>query len=394
MVPQSLAIINDCTAECERGRAIGLWAGSSGGIAALGPLAGGWLIDKFSWSAVFFMIVPVSLAALGTTFLLVPGIAPSESRKLDWPGAIAILIGLFGLTYGLITGPGAGWESPIVLVSLAIGALATGLFIFIETRQRQPLVYLRIFRNPLVTGANVVTLLVYFGLNGVIFFTVLNLQQVQDYSPAEAGLALLPPIVLITFLTWPTGALTDKIGPRLQMILGPLLVSAGMALLTMGGLNADYLRHFLPGLTLFGIGMAVVIPPLTKCALSVEPRFSGSASGINNGIARVAGLLAVAILGAVVITLFHTRLAAELGQSNLTGQEQQQIQVQADKLGGIIIPDTFTVAARQEALKAIRSAFIYGFRQAMVACSVLALGGAMVSVALIRNNTNKSGGDI
>jgi len=395
MVPQSLAIINDCFAESERGRAIGLWAGISGGIAALGPLAAGWLVDKFSWSAAFFMMVPVSLAALCITFLFVPGIAPSESRKLDWPGAIAILIGLLGLAYGFMTGPGAGWESPVVLVSLAIGALAAGLFIFIETRQQQPLVYLRIFRNPLVAGANAVTLLVYFGLNGVIFFTVLNLQQVQDYSPAQAGLALLPPIMLITFLTWPTGALADRIGPRLQMILGPLIVSAGMALLTMGGLNTNYLRHFLPGLAIFGIGMAVVIPPLTKCALSVEPRFSGSASGINNGIARVAGLLAVAILGAVVITLFHTRLGAELTQSTLTGQEQQQILAQADKLGGIIIPDTFTEAARQEALRAVRSAFIYGFRRAMAACSVLAFGGAMVSVALIRNNTNKiSGGDI
>lgn len=394
MVPQSLAIINDCFAESERGRAIGLWAGISGGIAALGPLAGGWLIDKSSWSAVFFMVVPVSIAALCITFFFVPGIAPSESRKLDWPGAIAIFIGLFGLAYGLMSGPGAGWESTAVLVSLVVGALATGLFIFIETRQPKPLVYLRIFRNPLVAGANAVTLLVYFGLNGIIFFTVLNLQQVRGYSPAEAGLALLPPIVLITFLTWPTGALADRIGPRLQMIPGPLLVSAGMALLTMGGLNADYLRHFLPGLTLFGIGMAMVIPPLTKCALSVEPRFSGSASGINNGIARVAGLLAVAILGIVVIPLFHTRLAAEIGQSNLTGQEQQQILAQADKLAGIIIPDTFAEAAKQEALSAIRSAFIYGFRRAMAACAVLAFGGAMVSVALIHNNTNKiSGGE-
>jgi EmrB/QacA subfamily drug resistance transporter len=387
MVPQSLAIINDCFAESERGRAIGLWAGISSGIAALGPLAGGWLVDKFFWGAVFFMIVPVILAALFITILFVPGIAPSESRRLDWPGAITILIGLFGLIYGLMTGRGADWTSPVVVISLAIGVLAIGLFVFIEAREKQPLVYLRIFRNPLVTGANAVTLLLYFGLNGVIFFTVLNLQQIRDYSPTEAGLALLPPIGLITFFTWPTGALADRIGPRLQMILGPLFVSAGMLLLATGGLNADYLRHFLPELALFGAGMAMVIPPLTKCALSVEPRFSGSASGINNGIAQVAGLLAVAVLGIMVITLFHTRLNAELGQSMLTANEQRQILTQADKLGGIVIPDNFSEAGRQEAQQAIHSAFLYGFRRAMAACAALAFGGATVSAVLIRDKT-------
>ena len=394
MVPQSLAIINDCFAESERGRAIGLWAGISGGIAALGPLAGGWLVDKFSWSAIFFMVVPVSIAALFISLLFVPGTRPSKAHRLDWPGSITILIGLFGLAYGLMTGPNTGWESPSVVASLLVGSIAIGVFIFIETRQRQPLVYLSIFKKPLVTGANAVTLLVYFGLNGVIFFTVLNLQQVQGYSPTQAGLALLPPIVLITFLTWPTGVLADKLGPRLQMILGPLLVSAGMAFLALGGPDANYLLHFLPGLALFGIGMAVVIPPLTKCALAVESRFSGSASGINNGIARVAGLLAIAILGAMIITLFQTRLAAELSQSNLTGQEQQQILIQADKLGGIVIPNAFNQAAREETLKAIHSAFIYGFRRAMIVCAVLAFGGAVVSISLIRNENKQPGGDI
>jgi len=392
MIPQSLAIINDCFIEAERGRAIGLWAGISGGIAALGPLAGGWIVDQFSWNAVFFLVVPLSTASVIITLLFVPVTRSEKGLRLDWPGAILILVGLSGLVYGLMTAPGMGWKSPVIVASLSVGICTTVFFIFFEMRQRQPLVFLDIFKNPLVTGANIVTLLVYFGLNGVIFFAVLNLQQVQNYSPTEAGLALLPPIILITFLTWPAGAIADKIGPRLQMIIGPIIVSAGMALLLTGGTKSNYWLHFLPGLSIFGVGMATIIPPLTKCALSVEPKFSGSASGINNGMARIAGLLAVAILGAAVITTFRSHLGITLLNSSLSNQQQQLILLQADKLGGITIPNTFSEAIRNETIDIIRSAFISGYRLAIAICAILALGGALASLALIHNEPNKIGG--
>jgi EmrB/QacA subfamily drug resistance transporter len=392
MIPQSLAIINDCFSENERGRAIGIWAGISGGIAALGPLAGGLLVDKFSWGAVFFLIVPVSLASLIIILLFVPSINRHESHKLDWQGALAIFIGLFGLVYGLMTGTSAGWESFEVLISLGVGMISIGLFIFVEMHQKQPLVCLSIFKNSLVTGANIVTLLVYFGLTAVTFFTVLNLQQVQNYSPAQAGIALLPPIVLITLLTWPTGAIADRLGPRFQMILGPLVVSAGMLFLAASGSGQNYWTHFLPGLTFFGLGMAVIIPPLTKCALYVEEVFSGSASGINNGTARIAGLLAIAILGAVVLATFRNRLNLGLADSNLSSHEQQQLLTQANKLGGITVPNTFGEAAKAEAENIIHSAFIDGYRTAMNICAVMAFGGALASFAFIHNRLIKTGG--
>lgn len=392
MVPQSLAIINDCFLETERGRAIGLWAGISGGLASLGPLAGGWLVDRFSWNAVFFLVVPLSVASFVITNIFVSESHCETGHKLDWLGSAVILIGLFGLVFGLMTGPNAGWKSPAVVASLVAGVISIGFFIVIEMRKTQPLVYLKIFKNALVSGANLVTLLIYFGLNAVTFFTVLNFQQVRNYSPTEAGIALLPPIILITVLTWPAGGLADRIGPRFQMILGPLVVSAGMALLVTGGINASYWIHFLPGLGLFGIGMALVIPPLTKSALSVEPQFSGSASGINNGVARVAGLLAIAILGAVVITFFRARLNVGLIYTSLSGQEQRQIIEQANKLGGIVIPDTFGEAAKSEARNVINSAFVYGYRIAMAICAVLAFCGALVSIVLIHNQ-HKTGGD-
>jgi predicted MFS family arabinose efflux permease len=277
----------------------------------------------------------------------------------------------------------AGWNTPLVLIGLIGGPIAIILFIVAELRQPEPLVPLQIFRNPLVAGANSVTLFLYFALNGVIFFLVLNLQQIQGYSPTMAGLGLLPPIVLITFLSGPAGALADRIGPRLQMILGPVIVALGMALLTIGGTDASYFKHFLPGLILFGIGMALVIAPLTKSALSVEPRFSGSASGVNNGVSRIAALMAVAVLGAIVISTFTTRLDDTIGTSSLTPVEQRQILSQSDKLGGIIIPDTFDETASMIARNAIRESFVYGFRRAMGICAALALIGALVSVVTI-----------
>jgi MFS family permease len=221
-------------------------------------------------------------------------------------------------------------------------------------------------------------------MNGIIFLTALNLQQVQDFSPFAAGLGLLPPILIITVFAGPSGALADKIGPRLLMGLGSFIVAAGMSLLTTGGPDASYFRHFLPGLTLFGIGMTLVIPALTKSALSVEPRFSGSASGINNGMARVAGLLAIAVLGAVALSTFTAALEGAVGASGLNPEQQLQILTQADKLGGIVIPDTFNEQARQAATQAIQSSFAHGFRWAMGICAGLAVASGLVCLATIR----------
>ncbi len=393
MVPQSLAIINDCFVESERGRAIGLWAGLSGGVAALGPLLGGWLVDTVSWSGVFFIMVPISIAALVITLLFVPNNPSPQMRKLDWQATVLIFLGLLGLAFGLISGPARGWGIPSVLVSLIGGVVAIGLFVAVENRQSQPLVSLRIFRNSLVAGANVVTLFLYFGLNGGLFFIVLNLQQIQGYSPTETGLGLLPPIVLITVFTAPSGALADRIGPRLQMIIGPLIVAIGMSLLATAGADAAYLRHFLPGLVLFGIGMAIVIPPLTKSALSVKPQFSGSASGINNGVSRVAGLLGIAVLGAVVISTFNARLVDALDLSSLTMEQKQVILEQSEKLGGITIPDTFDELARLEARRAVQTSFAYGYRWAMGVCAGLAFVSVFVSAATIRNPVALRGGE-
>ena len=195
---------------------------------------------------------------------------------------------------------------------------------------------------------------------------------------------MLPPIVLITFLAAPAGALADRIGPRLQMILGPAVVAAGLAWLILGGPEASYLKHFLPGLALFGIGMALAIAPITKSALSVGTGLSGAASGFNNSVSRVAALLAVAVIGAIMVATFSGRLSDELGSTTLDPAKQQEILDQSGKLGAIAIPDDFSDDEREVVGEAIKVSFVYGFRWAMAACALLALTGAVVSVMAIR----------
>ncbi len=384
MVPQSLAIISACFPEGERGRAIGAWAGISGGIAALGPWLGGWLVDSFGWPAVFWMVVPVVVLAMLVTLRYVPENRDPATGRLDWPGTLFVFLGLFGIAFGLIKGPADGWTDSLVLGSLVGGAAAMTLFLWVETKSSSPLVPLGLFRNPLVSGANGVTLLVYFAFNGVMLFTILDLQQIQGYSATQAGVGMLPPIIIITLLAAPAGTLADRFGPRLQMIGGPLLVAAGMALLTTGGANVGYFRAFLPGLVVMGVGMAFVIAPLTKSALSVDTRFAGAASGINNAIARTASLLAVAVLGVVMLAVFAPGLRGALPASGLTSQQQAMILSQQDKLGGIEIPDSFDAAARAAARTAIDESFVTSYRWTVGICAALALLGSVVSFLTIR----------
>ncbi len=390
MVPQSLAIINACFPREERGRAIGLWAGISGGIAALGPWVGGWLVETFGWQSIFWMPVPVIALAIVVTARFIPENQTMETGKLDWPGTFFVFLGLLGIAYGLIGGPSAGWNAPLVVASLGGGVVALGIFVAIEMRSASPLVPLVIFQNPLVSGANAVTVLLYFAFNGVILFVVLNLQQIQGFTPTEAGLRMLPPVVVITLLAGPAGTLADRIGPRPQMIAAPAIVALGIVLLMLGDQGTDYLTHFMPGLIATGIGMSLVIAPLTKSALSVETRYSGAASGVNNAIARTAGLLAVAVLGAVMLAAFVPRLADTLQASALSAEEQHEIMAQYDKLGGIIIPDDYGQAAQAAARNAIQTSFIYAFRWAMGVCAVLALLASVVSFFTIHKENESS----
>jgi EmrB/QacA subfamily drug resistance transporter len=385
MVPGSLSIINVSFNEKVRGRAIGLWSGFAGGVSALGPFLGGGLVQIFGWPSIFYINIPIGLIALFLAFRFVPESRNDESTKIDVLGAILIFISLLGISYGLISVSDLGWSNPLILGSLSGGILAFILFIVAEMKIKQPLVPFTIFKSSLVSGANLATLFLYFALSGVIFFLVLNFQQIQHYSPILAGLGLLPTILLITFLSGRGGTIADKYGPRLPMIIGPLLVSLGMFLLVLPGKDANYFLQFLPGLILFGLGMSLVIAPLTKSALAVESKYSGSASGVNNAVARVAGLLAVALLGIVVLSIFKLQLNNKIPMSNLNLTEKRQIMVQENKLGGIQIPKNFASTSITTAQNAIDDSFIVGFRWAMGINAALALLSAFVAFFTIHN---------
>ncbi len=389
MIPGSLSIINVSIKEDNRGQAIGYWAGISGGVAAVGPFLGGWLIQNYGWSSIFFINVPIGLIALFTTIKFVPESYNPDFKTFDWLGTSVISFGLFSLSYGLIRVPISGWDDTIVLASIAFGLLAIILFVWVEKMVDQPLVPLRIFSNPLVAGANILTFTLYFALYATIFFLVLNLQQVQGYTPIMAGLGLLPPIILIAFFSGIAGSLADRIGPRLQMIFGPLIVSTGMFFLIIPGDEANYFTQFMPGLILFGLGMAIVISPLTKSALTVKKEFSGAASGVNNAISRIAALMAIAIIGAVSISIFKSNLELKIPATSLSKTEQVLITRQVDKFGGIEIPSEFNAQSKRIASKLIKESFITSFRWAMAINASMAFISFLFSYFFINNPNNK-----
>ncbi len=385
MVPGSLSIINISFEEKIRGRVIGLWSGFAGGVAALGPFLGGWLVQTLGWPSIFYINIPIGILALFLTLRYVPETRNRESTRIDLAGTVLIFLSLLGIVYGLISGSDLGWSSPLIISSLTAGAALFVLFLVIETKIKEPLVPFRIFRSPLVVGANLATFFLYFALSGVIFFLVLNLQQVQHYSPIAAGLSMLPAILIITFFSGWGGSLADRIGPRIPMIVGPLIVSIGMTLLAFSGRSTSYLINYLPGLTLFGIGMSIVIAPLTKSALAVEEKYSGAASGVNNAVSRVAGLLAVALLGAIVLSLFETRLQSRIMSSSMSTTEKQQIMVQQNKLAGISAPKAFGAMSKKITDDAVADSFLYGFRWAMGINALLAFLCAGIAFVTIRS---------
>jgi MFS family permease len=211
------------------------------------------------------------------------------------------------------------------------------------------------------------------------------MQQVQGFAPAKAGLALLPTIVIITFLSGYGGSLADRLGPRMPMIAGPLVVAAGMALLVVPGVNANYFLTFLPGLALFGLGMSAVIAPLTKSALSVPHEYSGAASGVNNAFARIAALLAIAVLGALAIPIFSAALRSNVGVAPLTPQEREVILSQSGKFRTIEIPATFSAEAASAASAAVKKSFVRSFRIIMAINALLAMMSAFIAMKYIRN---------
>jgi EmrB/QacA subfamily drug resistance transporter len=384
LVPGSLAIISASFEEERRGRAIGTWSGFSGITAAIGPVLGGYLVDNVSWRAAFFINVPLAVVVLWISFGHVPESRDPDARRLDIPGAVLTTLALGGVVYGLIESQNSGFTDPRVLVSLALGVAALVAFVFVEGRVEEPMMPLSLFRSRNFAGANLLTLFLYAALGGSLYYLPFNLIQVHGYSATAAGSAFLP-FVLITFVLsrW-AGGLVVRYGAKLPLVIGPTITAAGFVLFALPGTEGSYWTTFFPAVVVMGLGMALVIAPLTTTALtSVSGRHAGLASGVNNAVSRTASLLCIPVLGIFVFMTFSTQLDTETKELGLPQEARQQLEAEKVDLAGAEVPeglDSGTAAAVQ---RAIDEAFVAGYRVAMLIAAGLAVASAVVAGIMI-----------
>jgi EmrB/QacA subfamily drug resistance transporter len=306
LVPGSLAIVAATFEGAARGKAVGTWTAWTGIATVIGPAGGGALIGLTSWRAIFWVNLPLIAGTVALTMHSVDESRdPDAFRGIDWGGIALSAAGLGGPVFALIEQPKYGWSDPVVWVPLVAGVVCFALFVLHEARARHPMMDLGLFRIRNFAIANLTTLSAYAGLIGGLFFVGLFLQQVAGYSPLEAGLATTPISVILFALSPRWGRLASGTGPRLPMTLGPIVGGVGLLLMLRIGSEADYVTEVLPAILVFGLGLSATVAPLTATVLdSVEERPVGIASGINNGVSRVAGLLAIAVLGAVISARF------------------------------------------------------------------------------------------
>jgi EmrB/QacA subfamily drug resistance transporter len=297
LTPGSLAMLEASFRRSDRARAIGAWSGLAGVTTALGPLLGGYLVEAVSWRAVFLINLPIGIFVVAMAIRHVPETRdPMASAQLDVRGALLAALGLAGTTYALIEGPDRGMTAVIVLAG-AGGAAALAAFLLAERRSAHPMIPLGIFASRQFSAANLVTFAVYASLSGVFFLLVAFLQISIGYSPIAAGAAALPVTALMLLLSARAGALAQRIGPRLPLTLGPVIIAAGMLLMTRIDPGDGYVSTVLPAVLVFGLGLTLVVAPVTATVLAAaDDRHAGIASGINNAVSRVASLLAIAVL--------------------------------------------------------------------------------------------------
>ena len=384
LVPGSLAIISSSLREVDRGRAIGTWSGFSAITAAIGPVLGGWVIEHISWRAVFFINLPLAVVVTVISLRHVPETSNPAKTPLDLLGAVLVAVGLGALVYGLIESARPGVARSTWAIALLLAAVLLAVFLIWEARSRNPMVPLELFRSRAFTAANLVTLFLYGALGATLFFLPLNLIQVQHYAPTAAGAALLPLILIIFLLSRWAGGLVARYGARLPLVVGPLIAATGFALFARPSIGGSYWLTFFPAVIVLGVGMAISVAPLTTTVMnSVAESRAGVASGINNAVARAAGLLAIAIFGAVMLQTFQHHLAPRLAALHMPPPVSQAIEDQRIKLAGAEIPPDLAAEARDQLHDAIDRSFIAGFRVTAIMGAALALASAITALLMI-----------
>ncbi len=384
LVPGSLAIISSSFDEQSRGQAIGTWSGFTAITTAIGPVLGGWLVEHASWRWVFFINLPLAAAVIGISLWRVPESRATSAGRVDWAGAILATLGLAGLVTGFIESVNRGWRDPVVFGSLIAGAGLLVTFILVEAKVHAPMLPLALFQSRSFSGANLLTLLLYAAVGIFFFLFPLNLIQVQKYSATAAGAAMLPLILLMFFLSRWSGGLVARYGPRGPLMIGPLIVALGFVLFAVPSVGASYWIAFFPAMIVLGFGMAVTVAPLTTSVMnSVNEDRVGVASGINNAVARVAGVLAIAVLGIVVARAFSFRLNHNLASLALPPGVVGAIRTEETKLAGLEVPASLDSGTRIVIERSIGGAFVFGFRIVISICIILSLASAAVAWLMI-----------
>jgi EmrB/QacA subfamily drug resistance transporter len=384
LVPGSLAIISSSFSEQDRGRAIGTWSGFSAITAGVGPLLGGWLIEHVSWRAVFFINVPIALMVILISFRHVGENSDREKTRVDWVGAVLAVLGLGALVYGLIESSRLGFGQRLVTAVLIAAGVLLIIFLVVESRRSYPMLPLSLFRSRIFAGTNVLTFLLYAALGGTLFFLPLNLIQVQHYLPTAAGAALLPFILIMSLLSRWSGGLITRYGAKLPLIIGPLIAALGYALFMLPNVGGSYWMNFFPPVVFLGLGMAVTVAPLTTAVMgSVAQNRAGVASGVNNALARTAGLIAIAVFGIVMLQVFESGLDRRLNELKLPSSVVDSFKAESTKLAGIAVPADRDSGTHAAIRRAIDESFVSGFRSVMLIGATLAVASAITALIFI-----------
>jgi EmrB/QacA subfamily drug resistance transporter len=385
LVPGSLALISAAFDDADRGRAIGTWSGFSAITTAIGPVVGGWLIQHVSWRAAFFVNVPLAAIVVVLSVLFVDESRDqSRTARIDWKGALLGVVGLGGVVFGLLEWPPLGPGNPLVTGSLALGTVCLVLLVVVEHRAPNPMMPLDLFRSRTFALTNVLTLLLYGALGVVLFLLPLYLIQVQHYSATQAGAALVPlAIIMFTLSRW-AGGLVARTGPRLPLTIGPAIAAIGIGMFARGGTGGSYWSSVFPAVCLLGFGMTITVAPLTTTVMgAVETHRAGVASGINNAVARVAGLLAIAVFGVLLSSRFDAEVTPRLDRLALPPAVRAEIGKELPKMAGAELKNVaLDPGHRADVQRSIDDAFVSGFQLVVLGAAILALAASAFGAAI------------
>ena len=384
LMPGTLSILTNTFLDPkERAQAIGIWAGISGLALAAGPVVGGLLVDTFGWQSVFYLNVPVGIIALVVSWFVVRESKDPKGRRLDMPGQILAIVTLGALTYALIEANNWGWTSPTIITLFAVTAVGMVLFVIVERRSPSPMLQLSFFRNPTFSAGALCSAVVSFGMFGMFFFLSLFFQNIQGYTPLQAGLRALPNTLMIVVFAPLAGRLVGLIGPRIPMVLGLTLNAVSLFLFTRVQVDTGY-GAIWPLLSLAGFGMAMVMAPMTAAVMStVPPQRAGMASATTSASREIGGVFGIALLGAIVTHIFTQDLNRVVDQLGLPAALKAQILEQAGR-GAQQAGGDLPAGSQFEALSAaLKSSFVAGMHVALIVAGAALLLGAVVALIFV-----------